>query len=83
MVVAEEPLTEPPPEATAKVTLMPETGLSLASVTSTLGSVATDVPTVAVWPPPAFAVILAAGPAVVVKVALVPVLELESVAVTV
>ena len=82
-MVAEPPLTEPPPEATAKVRVTPETGLSLASVTSTLGSVATAVPTVAAWPPPAFAVILPTGPAVVVKAVLAPVRELPSVAVTV
>ncbi len=67
-VVAELPVIEPPPEATAKVTTTPDTGLLFASVTSTLGLVATAVPTVADWLLPAFRVILVAGPAVPVAV---------------
>ena len=46
-VVAERLVPEPPPVATAKVTLTPETGLSLMSLTITLGFMATDVLTVA------------------------------------
>src|SRR5512135_1285258 len=42
-------LTVPPPPATANVTLTPATGLPCVSVTSTLGAVATAVPTVALW----------------------------------
>ena len=48
--------------------MAPWTGLSLASVTSTLGSVATALFTVAVWPVSALTVTLAAGPAVPVAV---------------
>ena len=71
LVVAAAPVTEPPPEATAKVTATPETGLLLASVTSTLGGTVTGVPTWTVWPLPAFITILLAAPAapVAVKVA--------------
>ena len=47
LVVAGEPVTEPPPEATVKVTLTPGTGLLLVSVTMTLGGVLTAVPAVA------------------------------------
>ena len=46
-VVAEPPSTDPPPEATAKVTERPGTGLPPASVTSTDGAVATALPAVA------------------------------------
>ena len=67
-VVAEPPLTEPPPDATAKVTAIPETGLLFGSVTSTLGLVATAVPAVADWLLPALRAILAAAPAVPVAV---------------
>ena len=74
LVVAAAPVTEPPPEATAKVTATPETGLLLASVTSTLGAVATAVPAVAVWPLPADSAIWVAGPGTVVIAGLVPVL---------
>ena len=38
---------EPPPDATANVTETPETGLPLASVTSTLGGIVTDDPATA------------------------------------
>ena len=44
-VVAVPPVMLPPPEATAKVTDTPETGLLFASVTNTLGAVETAVPT--------------------------------------
>ena len=54
-VVGVVPVTEPPPEATAKVTMTPETGLPPASVTLTDGAVATAAPAVATWPSPAFA----------------------------
>ena len=53
LVVAERPVAEPPPEATAKVTLTPATGLPLASVTRTLGAMPTAAPTVADWLLPA------------------------------
>ena len=46
LVVAESPVPDPPPVATANVTLTPETGLLLASFTITLGAVETAVPTV-------------------------------------
>ncbi len=48
LVVALAPVTEPPPEATAKVTTTPETGLPPASMTLTLGSTATVLPATAV-----------------------------------
>jgi hypothetical protein len=41
-------LIEPPPLATANVTLTPDTGLLFASVTNTVGAVGTAVPTAAV-----------------------------------
>ena len=41
-------LMDPPPEATANVTLTPDLGLLLASVTNTEGAVVTAVPTAAV-----------------------------------
>ena len=47
LVVADKPVAEPPPVATAKVTLTPLTGLLFASLTITLGNVDTEVPTVA------------------------------------
>ena len=47
LVVADAPVTEPPPVATAKVTLTPLTGLLLTSFTITLGGVDTAVPAVA------------------------------------
>ena len=73
LVVAEGPLAEPPPEATAKVTLTPGTGLPWLSVTMTLGGVLTAVPAVADWLSPALRAIWVAGPAIVVIVGLVPV----------
>ena len=57
LVVAGEPVTEPPPEATVKVTFTPLTGLLLVSVTITLGGVLTAVPADADWPSPPFAAI--------------------------
>ena len=54
----------PPPEATAKVTLVPLTGFPLASLTSTLGAVVTAAPTIALWLSPAFTAIMLAAPAV-------------------
>ena len=67
-VVAEAPVMLPLPEATAKVTATPATGLLLASVTRTLGGMVTAVPTWTVWPLPAFEVILLAAPATPVAV---------------
>ena len=46
-VVVVNPVAEPPPDATAKVMVMPLTGLLLASFTITLGDVATAVPEMA------------------------------------
>jgi hypothetical protein len=60
--------TVPPPDATAKVTLVPATGLLKASCTITAGRVATAVPTVALWLFPAFTAIDVAVPAVPVAV---------------
>jgi hypothetical protein len=44
LVVVVAPVREPPPVATAKVTLTPETGALDASSTRTLGAMATAVP---------------------------------------
>ncbi len=55
--------TEPPPVATAKVTLTPATGLPLASRAITDGGVATAVPAVAVWLLPPFTPSDATAPA--------------------
>ena len=74
LVVAEAPVTEPPPAVAAKVTVTPGQTLLRESLTITLGAVATAVPTVAVWLLPAFTVIDAGGPATVVTAGLVPVL---------
>ena len=49
LVVWEPPVSEPPPDATAKVTETPETGLPNWSVTSAEGAVATFVSTVVDW----------------------------------
>ena len=46
-VVVEPPVIEPPPEATAKVTLTPETTLLFASLMMTLGADPTAEPAVA------------------------------------
>ena len=67
-VVADALVTEPPPEATANVTLMPETGLLFASCTITLGAVAMAEPAVADCPSPALAAICVAAPTVPVAV---------------
>lgn len=48
-VVGVKPVAWPPPEATAKVTLTPLTGLLYASLTMTLGRVVTAVLTAAFW----------------------------------
>ena len=56
----------PPPEATAKATAVPETGLPPESVTRTEGAVATAEPAVAVWLLPAFTATVAAAPTVTV-----------------
>jgi hypothetical protein len=60
--------SEPPPLATAKVTLTPETGFPCESVTRTLGGVATTLPTVALWLLPALIAMVFAAPAVPVAV---------------
>src|SRR5256885_4646498 len=60
--------TVPPPEATSNVTETPPTGLPNWSRTTTDGSVATAVPTVADWPSPALTAMLPASPAVPVAV---------------
>ena len=46
-VVVDGPVTEPPPVATANVTDTPLTGLLFASLTITLGKIATADPTIA------------------------------------
>ena len=53
----------PPPPVTAKVTLTPATGLSVASRTRTDGGAPTAVPTVALWEVAEFEMIETAGPA--------------------
>src|SRR3989442_12685773 len=60
--------TVPPPDATAKVTATPLTGLPFASCTITEGSTATAVPAVADCPLPALTAIALAAPAVPVAV---------------
>ena len=60
--------TVPPPDATAKVTFTPLTGLLLASRTMTEGATATAVPAVALWPFPALIAICVAAPGVTVTV---------------
>jgi hypothetical protein len=69
VVTAVVGLTVPPPEATAKVTGTPATGLLNASRTITPGGVATAVPAVAVWLLPALTAIALAAAAVTVTVA--------------
>ena len=61
--VAVSPVPEPPPDATAKVTDRPATGLPPASVTRTAGAVATAVPMAADCPLPADTAIVVAEPA--------------------
>ena len=65
-VVAFTPVALPPPLATANTTAAPATGLLLAFNTSTLGAIATFVPTVALCALPAFLLRVAAGPATIV-----------------
>jgi hypothetical protein len=67
-VVADAPVTAPPPVATANVTLTPLTTLLLTSFTITLGAVATAEPAVDDCPLPAFTEICVAAPAVPVAV---------------
>jgi hypothetical protein len=57
---------DPPPDATAKVTAVPDTGLPPESVTMTDGAVETADPAVALWLLPAFTAIVAAAPTVTV-----------------
>ena len=64
-VIAGLPVTLPSPEA-VNVTEVPDTGLLNASVTEMAGSIATAVPTVAVCPPPALTLTVAATSAVAV-----------------
>ena len=61
LVVGVRPVAKPSPPATAKVTLTPLTGWWQASVTRTLGAVATAMPATAVWALPAFRAICVAG----------------------
>src|SRR5207249_1352923 len=61
-------VTEPPPDATANVTLTPPTGLPFASRTITDGSIATAVPAVADWLFPPLSAIELAAPVVPVAV---------------
>src|SRR3989442_1497301 len=60
--------TVPPPDATAKVTATPLTGLPFASCTITEGSTATAVPAVADCPFPALTAVSVAAPPVPVAV---------------
>ena len=62
-VVTTEPVHVPSPLAT-NVTAAPPTGLSLPSVTSTVGAITTVVPTAAVWSAPAAMAIFTAAPGV-------------------
>src|SRR5574341_323176 len=66
-VVALAPVMLPPPDATAKVTAIPGTGLLYWSWTITDGGVATAVPTVALWPSPALAAICVGASAPTVR----------------
>jgi hypothetical protein len=59
---------DPPPDATAKVTAVPDTRLPPESVTMTDGAVETADPAVAVWLLPAFTAMVVAAPAVTVTV---------------
>src|SRR5689334_13685045 len=61
-VVADPPVTEPPPDAIANVTPTPATGVPPASRTMTAGGVGTAVPTVTDWPSPAAAATEAGAP---------------------
>ena len=66
VVTAEDGSREPLPDATAKVTEVPDTGLPPESVTITEGAVATALPAVALWPLPAFIAMVVAAPTVTV-----------------
>ncbi len=66
VVTAATGRTDPPPLATANVTETPETGLRLASRTSTAGAVLTAAPAVAVCPSPVLMDIWVGAPAVIV-----------------
>src|SRR5262249_13563160 len=68
------PMMEPPPEATAKVTATPGTGLPKASWTRTAGGVPTRVPAGAVWWSPALTTRTVGGPGVTVRVPLTKVM---------
>ena len=68
LVVWELPVTEPPPEPAAKVTVVPATGLPNWSVTRTEGAVATLVSTVADWLLPLLIAIVVAASAVALAV---------------
>ena len=54
--------------AMVKVTLVPVTGLPWASVTRTLGGVATELPAAATWPSPSLSAIVVASPGMMVIV---------------
>src|SRR5947208_2605497 len=56
-------VTQPPPDATANVTVTPATGLPVASCAITDGVTSTAVPAVAAWPSPALMAIWLAPPA--------------------
>src|SRR5579859_1676081 len=68
VVVGFVPVSDPLPVTTAKVTVTPETGLLLTSVTRTEGAMATELPAVADCPSPALIDIFAAPPTVPVAV---------------
>jgi hypothetical protein len=74
LVIADAPVIEPLPEATAKVTVTPGTALLCESLTRTLGAVATALPAVAVCALPAYRAIWVGAPGLVLMAALVPVL---------
>ena len=63
-VVTDQPVTEPPPDITAKVTGTPLTGLLYASLMMTAGAAATAVPAAADWLVAEFEATWVAGPAV-------------------
>ena len=83
VVTADVGTTVPPPVATANVTDTPDFGFPFASVTSTLGSVATAEPATADCPLPAFTAIVEATPAAMLKVLLVAPVRLVAEAVSV
>ena len=61
-VTTEVEVSEPPPPVTAKFTVVPETGLPLASVTSTVNGLGNPCPTVPVWLLPLIDTSFDAGP---------------------